>query len=462
MSFVAEQTAGSVLRALCEHGATNLFFHDLATAPGHRALTASLPGWQRYAGRALVLAARGDVVCVRDPVEPVYLDYLAELSIGPQREDILAVPAPETGEESEDLAARTLRNAGFFARLRQTLTGRGRILIHPFFPAESHFKLAGLLRDELQVPVRVYAPPLGVARRMSAKDVVRKAAVALGVPMARGEVVRLEKETAGPAISRLRDVVARVLHHTGAAIVRGAQSAGGSALAVFADAGSETEQRLAEMLERTGQKVWLVDAFYEARCSANVQFCTDPNGHRVEYITSTDQRFRGVLAYDGNAWPSRAMLLTQMVDGARRMGRWFLESGGLGPAGLDCVEFRNPQTGNLEWIMAEMNPRINASAYPYALVERINQRRQDRSREPVGGFVSAGLRTDAEDFSAFRDRFKDLFYDERSGTGMVPFFVGALAFGKVDAAFLAGSRGEAEVLCREAVRRTETASAGGG
>ena len=46
---------------------------------------------ERASERALVLARAQDIVCVTEEVEPAYLDYLAELGLGPRPDRVVAV-----------------------------------------------------------------------------------------------------------------------------------------------------------------------------------------------------------------------------------------------------------------------------------------------------------------------------------------------------------------------------------
>ena len=49
----------------------------------------SLPGLDRYAERALLLAGEGDVVCVPRPVDACFLEFLSALGLGPRPEHIV-------------------------------------------------------------------------------------------------------------------------------------------------------------------------------------------------------------------------------------------------------------------------------------------------------------------------------------------------------------------------------------
>ena len=87
------------------------------------------------------------------------------------------------------------------------------------------------------------------------------------------------------------------------------------------------------------------------------------------------------LAHKGNLYPSSAKTVKDMAASARKISEWLQAEGYYGLAGFDFGEYVNPETGKGEHFLAEINPRMNAAAYPRALMEHLN-RRQEREGGP--------------------------------------------------------------------------------
>jgi hypothetical protein len=61
----------------------------VGSLPSLRGLGEAIPGFDRYAERALLLAGDGDAVCVPRPVDPDYLGFLGGLGLGPRPEHVV-------------------------------------------------------------------------------------------------------------------------------------------------------------------------------------------------------------------------------------------------------------------------------------------------------------------------------------------------------------------------------------
>jgi len=132
-----------------------LFVHCATSVDYLAELNASIPGVERYAERALLLAGRQDVVCVTDEIEPDYLDFLAELGLGPAPDNVIAASRFGRTERCQPLWQSLLQSEEALDTLGCVLRRHGSGRVHPFIASAGQFELAAALERRSGVPVRV-------------------------------------------------------------------------------------------------------------------------------------------------------------------------------------------------------------------------------------------------------------------------------------------------------------------
>jgi len=375
-----------------------------------------MPGlWQTdresdiLAERALLLALSDDIVCVSEPVDAGYLEFLADLGLGSRPERVVV-----------DLAA-----------IRGLVDPARRVVLNPYIATAREFQMGETLAEMLGRPVEVLGGNPELIARANLKHVARAKAVALGVPVAPGEVVDR---------SAVRDALVRQLRATGRAIIRGSRGASGSATFVAEDNADSIEAALRWAAVRSDNTVYLVEVMFEAVASPNVLMHVEPDNGRVRCVGISDQRLDANLSHAGNAYPSLAITAAEMIASARELSGWLQSEGFTGLAGFDFVEYREPRTNQRRQFLAEINARTNAAAYSKAAMDRLN----------AGAFVAVKeVLPEPCSFGALRKRCAGLLFDPRMRRGMLPYATGLLALGKLYAVFLGATREEAAALYEE-------------
>lgn len=427
-----------------------LFVHCATSVSYLADLNASIPGVERYAERALLLAGREDVVCVTDEIEPAYLEYLAELGLGPAPGNLVVASRFEPMEKTPSpLWQRLLQSGEALGTLGCLIRRHGSSRIHPFIASHGQFQLAAALEGRTGLPVRVAAGDPVVTAYADFKHHVRAKAIALGVPVAPGEVVDLAKAGGRSRHERsiLCGAIERQIGATGRVIVRGASGAAGSATFVVKRA--EDIADLAEQIaRRSDNRIYLVESMMDVAVSPNVQVRVDHESGAIVCEGVTDQRLDRDLVHAGNLFPSCARRVSDMIGWAQTMAEWLRDDGFAGLVGFDFVEYVGPG-GERRAFLAEVNPRINGATYPLRLAARLNAAQREAGLPEAGGFVSGAVETEAHTFAELRALWDgDLFSRDR-GTGLIPYVTGFLPYGKVGVVALAATLEEAKELYHE-------------
>ncbi len=413
-----------------------VYLHCLTSLRSLQRACAASPTFDRYPERALVLAGSADAVCVPYEVDPDYLDFLAELRLGPAPENVIVVGAGEGG-----LAARLISNPSALARIAELGSVSGGITVHPYAATADAFTLAAALERTTGVTVRVAGGSARLTEYADQKHHIRAKAMELGVPVAEGEVVELAVRGSRMRLDLepLRTAIGRQLGRTGRVIVRGASGTSGSANFVVGG-GADVSAALRRIALRSDNSVYLVEGMVEATVSPNVQMHIDPSDGAITCAGATDQRWGRSLVHAGNALPSAARTLEAMEGWARRLTEWMRGEGHVGLLGFDFVEYREPLTGAPRAILAELNPRVNGATYPLAIRDRLK----------AAAFTSGTLTTRARRFGALREALGDLLFDVESGSGVIPYATGCLDQGSCFAVALGSTREQADELYGEA------------
>ena len=432
--------------------AVQIFVHNVSSVPDSAPLTRILPGIERYPERALLLAGEKDIVCVSHPVETEFLEFIRNtLGIGPRPENVIVASPSDIGRGDGDITGRLLSHSDVLDRIAERVATVPRIILNPFIASPNEFALAEALAERLGRQVEVLGGNPDVVQRAYRKHVVRAKAIELGVPVAEGEVVHLQRAEGNGArdLTPLRAVVERRLGVTGKIIIRGTCGTSGTATRVVENDPVSVRSALHEISRARDNTTYLVDVLFDVLASPNIQMFIHPADQGIFCVGIADQLLSADLIHEGNVSPSKAERLTEMVAASTRMCEWLRDGGYTGLLGLDFVEYEDPATGERDYFLAEINPRTNGASYLMTLLQRLG--RNDRShhhRAPTAGF-SINVRTTLRSFAEIRRWHERLFYKPETGCGMLPYNTGCLSHGKFTAAFLGGSMEEVEAMCED-------------
>jgi hypothetical protein len=413
-----------------------------------------------HAERALVLARPQDVVCVADEVDPAYLGFLAGLGLGPRPGRVVAASRfGPTGPPDRALWARLAGSADALRTLADLLQGGAATHLHPYSASGGERALAAALEVAADAEVRVAAAEPALVAWADQKHHIRARAIALGVPVAEGEVVTLPQ--AGGRRRRdydaLRAAVERHLRATGQAIVRGAMGASGGSTFVVGGRGEDVDGLLRRLSRREDNLVYLVESLVTAKVSPHVQLHVAPDGGPIACVGLTDQRWERPFVHGGNIFPSIGRHVDAMLDWSGRLARSLQAEGYTGMLGLDFVEYADPATGQSRALLAEIHPRVDGATYPLAILQRLNAAQREAGGPESAAFVSGTLELRPATFAAFRRAAEPFLYAPATGRGMVPYHVSRLGEGRCGVVVLGPSRddvlrfyGELQTWCRQA------------
>jgi Pre ATP-grasp domain len=401
-----------------------ILVHSAASGPGTTELRACLPAYQSYDQRALLMANQADIVCVLGEVEATYANYLHELGIGPDPKNIVSVTPTSDTVPQATLTETLLENSEALAQLAERVTAAVPLWLEPFIAGRCELELANRLGGMINRKITLVGAP-AVAEQANRKDVQRRWAQELDVPVPEGEIVVLELGDLGriQSVEPLQMAIERQLRAGNRVLVRGCIGASGSATRIVA--GNDVDSALAWAAGRTDDTVYLVDKLYTVRASPSVLFFVEPEGGRsIQFIGATDQILDESLRHIGNQSPSRAVLIGDMIGYAERLTAHLCRNGYIGWIGFDFCEYIDQQTGRPKVFLAEVNPRITGASYPVRVAT--HWAASDRN---LGVLLSANVRTPARSFKEVAERCSRHLLRRDHRAGALPYNTGCLAHG---------------------------------
>ena len=438
--FDRENGINILIETLGGSAVTHIFVHSVASLGNLEELAAALPGFEKYPERSLVLARPEDLVCVLDAVDDRHLQFLTGLGVGPNRENIVAMSKESNLTFAVSLSDLLMYDREALSTIKRLLKAEKKIVLNPYIASPREFALATVLGTVLDGQVSVLGGNADIVDYVNQKHHVREKALEFGVPVPEGEVVELSFRQAGSLLDFTPIQTAIRLHSrkTGRAIVRGSRGLSGSSTLVVKGKPEGIQESLRKIASRTGNNIYLVETMVDITVSPNVLMYIEPD--KIVCVGVTDQLLTADLAHQGNLYPSSAKTVKDMVASARKISEWLQAKGYCGLAGFDFGEYVNSETGRCEHFLAEINPRMNAAAYPRALMEHLNRAQERKGGPYIEAFLSANITTKARSFAELDELCGRLFFTPETGEGVVPYNVGCFASGKFSAAILGRSR----------------------
>jgi hypothetical protein len=433
-----------------------LFIHCVASLPGYRQLAEHVPGVDKYAERAMLLARANDFVCLAHRVSPAYLDFLNLLDLGPDPAHIIRLPDAAIEQAAVPLARRLQHYLSSGARLPKVLENSQEVWLNCFAASELDTQLRSRLATLFEQPVLAINRHPGKRFNLYDKSVVRQQAHALGLPLPPGESVTLDRRatTTISLTMPLRRAIDTFVGITGRVIVRGAMGASGSSVFVVSSDKGEVRQCLHSVSQQGHTNVFLVEPFYDVDVSPNIGMFIDPRDRAISCISVNDQIMDGKIRHLGNRFPSQARLADQMVAAATRYCRWLRDQGTTGFLGFDFCEYRVAGSTERQFFFAEMNPRFNGATYPVHLLARLNAQVGCENTPRWREFMALTMQTSLKSFSALQSLHGDLLFNGRAAAGIIPYNVGLLQHGKLMLTVVGETSGDVEAIHDEFCHRS--------
>lgn len=426
-----------------------LLIHCLAPVPGLRELVHQMPGMQRCAERALLLASADDVVCLSHSVPTTYLHYLKSLGLGPTPPYIVTVPAAGTQRQADPLVVRLLQQSQCLRRVADLLRDDREVWLNCYVSSDADVLLQCRLATALHKPVHIVNSHPGRQVRLHDKRYVRQKAVALGLPVPPGEAASLlpcDRQRPAGRLT-LQQAIDKYGSLTGRAIVRGIHSVYGSSLFVVA-AGDESQRRpLHEACRARPDAVFLVEPFYDVAVSTSVSMFIDPRTREISCLLISDQLRDDRLRYLGHRYPTAAQLADQMVAAAVKYCVWLRDKRITGHVSFDFCEYREPGSGQPQLFLAGLKPHVTGAMYPLYLLERLNTHSAAAPAEsPWTAFRTMIMPTPVTSFAALQAAYGDLLLDRKRAAGLIPANVGLLKHGYLMVAILGRAIEDVEAI----------------
>jgi len=243
-------------------------------------------------------------------------------------------------------------------------------------------------------------------------------------------------------LTPLHSVIHQFINKTGRVLIKGSIGSSGSSLFVVENNTESIQKALREIAEKTDNRIYLVEIMLDVVVSPNILMYIEQGNSEILCVSITDQILTDHLVHEGNIYPTRAKTLKEMMNSAHRMSKWLQSRGYGGLVGFDFGEYLNPETGGVEHFLAEINPRVNAAAYPKAMMEHFNKKLRQKGWPCIDSFLSAKIKTEARSFAELIELYGHLFFKPETGKGLFPYNTGCLKLGNFTMAVFGRSRNE--------------------
>jgi Pre ATP-grasp domain len=430
-----------ILSTYGDPGTAHVFIHHVTGS--HRDPTRIWPGGGHLHRdqRAFLLARRDDVVCVLGKMEPAYVEFLSMLGLGLERDHLIEVADDSRNDRNLTLTELLLRDSRALQTIGNLVSLRKRIVLNPYFMSRVELELASKLASVIGKPVEVAGGNPKIVECANLKHHVHLKAEELGVPVAPGELVALPYQSDGDLVdvAPLREAIDRHIHETGRVVVRKSDGAAGRMILLEESSSGNLDVNWITDKGPQDSNVYLVQVLLDATASPNIQMYVEPSSGAISCVGITEQRLDANLAHEGNVFPSDVKTSADMIRSAQTLAKWLRSEDYAGLVGFDFVEYVHPRTGRHDFILAEINARTNGSAYPLALMERLNESQARDGRPLIKALLSVKVSSRCTSFSEMEEHCGALFFDPETGSGAVPYNTGCLPYGMCEVAFLGNS-----------------------
>lgn len=430
--FDRENGISSIIETLGGASITQIFVHGITSLGRIAELDATLPGFEMYPERALVFARSDDLVCVLGRVDNQYLQFLSSLEIGPRDGNVIVASEDIHENRGANLSDVLGDNYDALLTIRRLIKRNKKIVLNPYITSQCEFKLAAVLETVLNRKVHLLGGKPDIVDYSNYKHNVKTKALELAVTVPEGDTIELQLgEDRKPLdLTPIQVAINRHIPKPDRVVVKGSHGFSGSSVIIVEDNPESIQKALSKIAERTDNNIYLVEVMLNSVVSPNILMHLEPGNGKVLCVGITDQLLNDNLMHEGNIYPSKAKTLKNMINSAQRMSQWLQSEGYCGSVGFDFVEHLNPETGGFEHFLAEINPRTNAAAYPKSLMEHLNKKQEQNGGPHIEAFLSTNIKTKASSFAELSAWYGHLFFNPKTGKGLVPYNTGCLEHGK--------------------------------
>ena len=442
--FDRENRISSIIETLGGTDITQIFIHSVASLGKETELATALPGFEKYPERSLLVARTDDIVCVLERVDNQYLQFLSSLGVGPRNGNVIQASKCLYQNDNANLSDSLMSNQEALLTIRKLVKQNKKIVLNPYIATPKEFQLALILETILGRKVHISARNAKIVEYANYKHNIRTKALELGIPVPEGDIVELQLGEDGKPLdlTPIKAAINRNIGKTGRVIVKGSFGLSGSSIFIVEDNPKSIHKALSNIADRTDNSIYIVEVMLDITTSPNVLMHIEPSNGRILCVGVTDQLLSDNLAHEGNTYPSCANTLKGMINSAQRMSKWLQSRGYGGLVGFDFGEYLNPETGGVEHFLAEINPRVNAAAYPKAMMEHFNKKLRQKGWPYIDSFLSAKIKTEARSFAELNELYGHLFFKPETGKGLFPYNTGCLKLGNFTMAVFGRSRNE--------------------
>ncbi|MER3445580.1 MAG: hypothetical protein C4291_01505 [Candidatus Dadabacteria bacterium] len=431
-----------IIEILGGFNTTQIFVHSVNSLENIAEIAMIASGLEKYPERSLVFARRDDIVCVAEAVDKRYIQFLRSLGIGPRNGNIVVVSENVHPNSSTNLSDLLMGNYEALLKIRNLTKRNKKIILNPFIATYREFKLSKILEEVLGRRVHLIGGNSDLVDYVNHKHNVRAKALELGVPVPEGDIIelRLGRDGRPLDLTPIEAAFNRYIHKTGRVVVKGSYGASGSSLFIVENNPESIKKTLSNISGRIDNRIYIVEVMVDVIVSPNILMHIELGNGRILCVGITDQLLSDKLVHEGNIYPPSAKTINDMVNSAQRISKWLQTEGYRGLVGFDFGEYVHPKTGEFNHFLAEINPRTNAATYSKSLMDHLN--RKQKGGPYIEAFLSANVKTKAGSFSELNELYGHLFFNTKTGKGLVPYNTGCLEYDKFTLAVFGKSRNE--------------------
>jgi hypothetical protein len=437
----------SLMAALGDPKATMIFIHSIVKAFGNI-----------HDEKALLMAEKKDIVCVASEIDKDFFKFLSSLGIGPNPRNIITALGKGQSNKEVVLSELLISRTDILEEIRKRVDSKNAVILHPFKSSENEFRLSDTLGRYLNTHVHVDGGNPGIVEYVNLKHNCKAKATELGLPIVEGETVRLSLDKNGRPddLQKLEEKIRKTIKAFGKAIVRGAYGSSGSSIEIITDDGQALNEALERISGRNDNLIYLVEPMLDTVRSTNIIFHVGRGVEEMRCVSATDQILGKKLEFKGSIFPPEAEKIDDMINSAAEYSKWLRSKGYIGLVGFDFGEYVDSAEGKINYFLAEINPRVNASAYAKALMENLNRNQRKLGNPETEAFIAAKVETGVKCFGDLKKRVGNIFFKPEEGKGLVPYNIGSLENGMFNAVFFGKTISEVYSMYRDMTRKVSS------
>lgn len=354
-----------------------------------------------YSQRALLLADKDDYIVLNSCPEQGYLDYLMGMGIGTSN---ILVPKDGNGL----LSNKILGDDKLLNILKGLKKENERVILQPYISTEIEWEIS----EKINAIVNGAAPE--VTKEINKKSYLRGLLQELNIPLT--ECVMANYESVVQIAEELRKKHTKI-------VVKGDISYGGSAVWKISN-DDDFKIFHSQILTRKNNDQYLVEKMYDIDVSPNVQY--EITTGRIGELAITDQILDDKLNHHGNVFPPKTKGLKTIREYSKKICERLQQFGYIGSLGIDFIV-----TADGEVFPVEMNGRANTSTFAVKVIQKMFPKSHTKKHFRSINDLKTEESTTYSELEGLIG--KQNLFNKNTGSGIFPYNVGCLRWGKFDA-----------------------------